>query len=107
MKVYIFSLSQNNQRSDCGLSTRDTAAPRAMGLYMPVLEMSVHLPSAMFSLRISDDLKLLSISLDSMIISTVWLVLFNTCFCLKMSHKVLLTGDSDVDFNSKKHEVRI
>lgn len=48
MKVYIFSLSQNNQRSDCGLSTRGTAAPRAMGLYMTVLEMSVHLPSAMF-----------------------------------------------------------
>lgn len=109
MKVCICSLSPNSQKSDSALSTRDSAAPR--GLYSSSRnELHLHLSSAMFSLHLSDDLKLLNISLDywtfSMIISTVLPVLFIT-FSLKMSHKVLLRGDSDVDFNRKKHEVRI
>lgn len=111
MKVCICSLSPNSQKSDSALSTRDSAASRAVGLYSSSRnELHLHLPSAMFSLHLSDDLKLLNISLDywtfSMIISTVLPVLFIT-FSLKMSHKVLLRGDSDVDFNRKKHEVRI
>lgn len=76
MKVCIFSFSPNSQKSDSALSTRDSAAPRAVGLYDSSRnELHLHLPSAMFSLHISDDLKPLNISLDSMIISTVLPVL--------------------------------
>lgn len=80
MKVCIFSLSPNSQKTDSALSTRDSAAPRATGLYdSPGNELYLHLPSAVFSLHLSDDLKLLNISLDSLILSTVLPVLFITC----------------------------
>ena len=72
MKVCIFTLSPNSQKSDSALSTRDSAAPRAAGLYDSSRnELHLLLPSAVFSLHLSDDLKLLNISLDSLTFSPV------------------------------------